>query len=54
MGTELVCIHIQPYGANQVPNRRHILNVGSVSDAVFSVVAAYQAIDHSKRDCRRG
>jgi len=42
---KLVCIDIQPYTTTQAPERNDILNVGGFSDAVFSVVAAFQADD---------
>jgi len=40
-GPKLVCIDLQPYTTTQAPDRSDILNVGGLSDAVFSVVAAF-------------
>jgi len=40
---KLVCIDIQPYGSSQAPERDDILNVGGFSDAVFEVIAQFEA-----------
>ena len=40
---KLVCIDLQPYGSTQAADRADILNVGSFSDAVFDVLAAFAA-----------
>jgi 60 kDa SS-A/Ro ribonucleoprotein len=40
-GPKLVCIDVQPYGTTQAPERSDVLNVGGVSNAVFTVVASF-------------
>jgi len=42
-GAKLVCIDIQPYGTTQAPERDDILNIGGFSDAVFEVIAQFEA-----------
>ena len=39
----LVCIDVQPYDTTQAKERIDVLNVGGFSDAVFDVIAQYQA-----------
>jgi 60 kDa SS-A/Ro ribonucleoprotein len=40
---KLVCIDIQPYGTTQAKEQSDVLNVGGFSDAVFDVLARFQA-----------
>jgi 60 kDa SS-A/Ro ribonucleoprotein len=47
-GPKLVCINLQAYTTTQASDRSDILNVGGISDAVFSVVAELLA-DYSGR-----
>ena len=52
-GPKLVCIDIQPYTTTQAGepacgSRSDILNVGGFSDAVFSVVASFLAVDNGR------
>ena len=39
----MVCIDIQPYGTTQAKERADILNIGGFSDAVFDVIARFDA-----------
>jgi 60 kDa SS-A/Ro ribonucleoprotein len=39
--SKLVCIDIQPYGTVQVPDDKDVLNIGGMSDSVFTVVANF-------------
>ena len=38
---KMVCIDVQPYGTQQAPDRKDILNVGGFSDAVFELLGHF-------------
>ena len=40
---KLVCMDIQPHGTTQAAEREDILNIGSFSDEVFKIIAAFAA-----------
>ncbi len=45
---KLACIDVQPYLNTQVPERDDVLNIGSFSDAVFDVLAAFFASEPAR------
>jgi len=43
---KLVCLDIQPHATTQAPTRDDVLNIGDFSDAVYDVIAAFEANGH--------